>query len=64
MHTLLSDIQESSGHATRRRAADSRIFSGLGRALNEAATVRRVAEVILEAADELLGWDAASLDLY
>ena len=52
------------GQATRRPAADSRIFSGLGRALNEAATVRRVAEVILEAADELLGWDAASLDLY
>ena len=25
---------------------------------------RRVAEVILEAADALLGWDAASLDLY
>jgi PAS domain S-box-containing protein len=64
MHTLLSDIQESSGQATRRPAADSRIFSGLGRPLNEAATVRRVAEVILEAADELLGWDAASLDLY
>jgi GAF domain-containing protein len=26
--------------------------------------VRRVAEVILEAADALLGWDAAALDLY
>jgi PAS domain S-box-containing protein len=32
--------------------------------LNEAATVRRAAEIILKAADELLGWQAASLDLY
>jgi PAS domain S-box-containing protein len=39
-------------------------FTRLSRSLNEAATVRRVAEIALEQADELLGWDAASLDLY
>jgi PAS domain S-box-containing protein len=64
MLTPVQDIEESSGETTRGREADSRVFSGLGRGLNEAATVRRVAEVILDAADELLGWDAASLDLY
>ena len=64
MLTPVQDIQESPSEVTRRWEADSRIFSGLGRGLNEAATVRRVAEVMLEAADELLVWDAASLDLY
>ena len=64
MLTPVQDIQESPSEVTRRGEADSRIFSGLGRGLNEAATVRRVAEVMLEAADELLVWDAASLDLY
>jgi PAS domain S-box-containing protein len=64
MLTPVQDIQEYSGAATNRREADDQIFSRLGRSLNEAATVQRVAEIILDAADELVGWDAASLDLY
>ncbi|MGD0260645.1 MAG: PAS domain S-box protein [Verrucomicrobiota bacterium] len=60
----VQNTRESSGQAARRREAGSRLLPTLGRGLNEAATVRRVAEVILEAADALLGWDAASLDLY
>ena len=44
--------------------AESQIFQTLGRSLSEAGTARRVAEVVLEAADVLLGWDAASLDLH
>src|SRR3974390_1318450 len=42
----------------------SRIFSMLGARLNEADTVRRVAEVTVEAADELIGWDSCAFDLY
>src|ERR1035441_10159394 len=54
----------SADKSVKRRTASSQIFRALGRDLNEAATVRRVAEVILAAADALLGWDAAALDLY
>ncbi len=39
------------------------LFSGLGRKLGGADTVRRVAEIMLEAADQLIGWDAAYLDV-
>jgi PAS domain S-box-containing protein len=60
----VQDIQESSGEAIRRREAGSRLLPMLGQSLNEAATIRRAAEIILEAADDLLGWDACSLDLY
>jgi hypothetical protein len=47
MLTTLQDTRESSGKPTRRRELDSQIFPMLGRSLNEAATARRVAEVIL-----------------
>ncbi|MGV3661995.1 MAG: PAS domain S-box protein [Prosthecobacter sp.] len=40
------------------------VLSSLGRELNTATTPRRAAEIIVAAADELLGWDAATLDLY
>jgi PAS domain S-box-containing protein len=55
-------------NATRRgakpRDARARSFSLLGGRLSEAATARRVAEIILQAADEVLVWDASSMDLY
>jgi len=42
----------------------SKIFSQLGRKLNTATTPKETAEIIVKAADNLIGWDAASLDLY
>src|ERR1035438_3254921 len=42
----------------------TRTFSMLGGRLNEATTVRGAAEVVLQAADELMGWDSCALDLY
>jgi PAS domain S-box-containing protein len=36
----------------------------LGGRLNEATTVRSAAEVVLQAADEWIGWDSCALDLY
>ncbi len=53
------DITERKQHE--RRLA---VLSTLGRELNTATTPRHAAEIIVAAADELLGWDAASLDLY
>jgi PAS domain S-box-containing protein len=64
MLTPAQNTRESSGQAAGRREADHQIFPMLGQNLNKATTVRHAAEVILEAADALLGWDAASLDLY
>ncbi|HVM51108.1 MAG TPA: PAS domain S-box protein [Candidatus Acidoferrum sp.] len=42
----------------------ARTFAALGGRLNEATTARAVAEVILQAADELMGWDSCAFDLY
>jgi PAS domain S-box-containing protein len=64
MPALSPRTRQSSGKAAKRRAAESCMLQSLGRDLNEATTVRRVGEVILAAADALLGWDAAALDLY
>ena len=36
----------------------------MGRSLSEAATATAAARVIADIADELLGWDACSLELY
>ena len=41
-----------------------RVFAALGRRLNSAGTTRRAAELLAQAADELMGWDACSFDLY
>jgi len=40
------------------------VLSRLGRALNSASSAKEAGNVIVEAADELFGWDAATLDLY
>jgi PAS domain S-box-containing protein len=64
MPTYAQEACDCSRKALRSQMPEGTIFSRLGRSLNEAATVRRVAEIVLDAADELLGWDAASLDLY
>lgn len=42
----------------------NRALASLGRRLNIATDTERAARVIVEVADELLSWDAASLDLY
>jgi len=39
-------------------------LSRLGRALNSATSAKEAAQSIVDAADELFGWDAATLDLY
>lgn len=39
-------------------------LSRLGRALNSATSAKEASQYIVEAADELFGWDAATLDLY
>lgn len=64
MRTPVLDTRESSGKTIARQKPENTVFSRLGRSLNGAPTIRRAAEIILEAADELLGWDAASLDLF
>lgn len=40
------------------------VLSGLGQRLNSAASAGEAAEIITQVADELFGWDAATLDLY
>ena len=42
----------------------SAVFIALGKELNEAATAREIAEVVVAAADRLLGWDACVFELY
>jgi two-component system cell cycle sensor histidine kinase/response regulator CckA len=51
---------------TKRKLAELRItaFANLGQRLNAAKTAREAGEIIVEVADELLGWDACLFDLY
>ncbi|MBI4660078.1 MAG: PAS domain S-box protein [Verrucomicrobia bacterium] len=51
---------------TPRKEAERRLaaFAELGRRLSSARDAREAAEIILDAADKLFGWDAAVLDLY
>ncbi|MBN1478365.1 GAF domain-containing protein [Candidatus Sumerlaeota bacterium] len=51
---------------TERRRAETqlRTFVELGQRLTEAKSAREAASIILRAADDLLGWDAAFLDHY
>ena len=44
-------------------SSHSQVFVPLGRRLGTAATVKRVGEIVLAAADQLMGWDCGSLDL-
>ncbi len=56
---ILQDITERKRMETRSVA-----FSALGQRLSTATTVEGAARVVVEVADELLGWDACSFDLY
>jgi len=47
-----------------RTVALSQALSQLGRLLGAAVTPREVAQVVVETADELIGWDACYLDMY
>jgi PAS domain S-box-containing protein len=51
---------------TGRKRAESRIaaFANLGQRLNAVKTTREAAKIIVQVADELLGWDACLFDLY
>ncbi|MBI5385308.1 MAG: PAS domain S-box protein [Verrucomicrobia bacterium] len=51
---------------TERKRAEHRTaaFATLGYRLNTATTPREAADIILQAADELFGWDACALDVY
>lgn len=74
---LLKDRLGRLGEAVRRaleerilrqekRLAESRTqaFLGLGQQLSTAVTAEEAARVIMDVADQLLGWDACTLDLY
>jgi|GEM_PF-1173281 len=63
---VLQMVAEMIGTHWERLAANkhSKIFSQLGRKLNTATTPKETAEIIVETADDLIGWDAASLDLF
>jgi PAS domain S-box-containing protein len=51
---------------TERKRAEQRIaaFSNLGQRLSVAQTAKQAAQIIVEAADQLLGWDACLCELY
>ncbi len=51
---------------TQRKRAELRIaaFAHLGQRLNSAKTAREAGEIIVEVADQLLGWDACLFQLY
>ena len=57
--SLFRDVAE-------RKRAEARVaaFSHLGQQLSAATNAREAGEIIVAAADELLGWDACTLDLY
>lgn len=56
---LLTDI-------TAQKAAETQAltFAALGRQLNGAASAREAGEIVLDAAQRMFGWDAATVDLY
>jgi len=56
---ILQDITER-----KRTEMRSIAFATLGQRLSTATTVEEAARVVVEVADELLGWDACSFDLY
>ena len=60
--TLLSIFRD----ITERKNSDRRIaaLSNLGQKLSAARTAREAAEIIVEVADQLLGWDACSFALF
>jgi hypothetical protein len=64
MQIPVRSTNEPPSEALERLAQRSRILSQLGQRLGGAATVRRAVETLLEAADELMGWDACAVNLY
>jgi two-component system, cell cycle sensor histidine kinase and response regulator CckA len=60
--TLLSIFRDITEH--RRAELREAAFSNLGQRLSAAKTAREAAEIIVDVADRLLGWDACTLDLY
>jgi signal transduction histidine kinase/DNA-binding NtrC family response regulator len=63
---LRATNQELVVEIAERKGAEARIqaFSKLGQKLSATKTARAAAEIIVDAADQLLGWDACLLDLY
>jgi len=57
--SIFRDVTE-----TRSAEIRSAAFSRLGQALSGAGTAREAAEIIIEVADQLLGWDACWFGLY
>jgi len=64
LQQIIGDSVDTTLPIIKRLEQRSRLFSTLGRRLGEAATIRRAAEIVLEVADELVGWDSCSVDLY
>ena len=59
-------ILEVNNDITERKRAEQRqaAFARLGRSLSEAASANAAAHIIADVANDLIGWDACSLDLY
>jgi PAS domain S-box-containing protein len=64
MSTPVKTNHDSTHRGVKTRDHCSEVFATLGRHLSEATTVGGVAEIILGAADDLLGWDCCSVDLF
>jgi PAS domain S-box-containing protein len=64
MSAATEAVQDSRHHRTVTHDHSNKVFLALGGRLSEATTVGAVAEIVLEAADELLGWDCCSVDLF
>lgn len=61
--TLQRDHSTPSPVERKRAEVRATAFQSLGQRLNTAATPREAAEIIMEVADQLVGWDACWLDL-
>lgn len=56
-------LEEKASHR-KSAAVENEQFAALGKRLNRASSAEDAARIILELADQLLGWDACTFDLY
>jgi PAS domain S-box-containing protein len=63
MRDRVAGLEEAASHRKSSEVANEQ-FAALGKRLNRAFSPEDAARIILEVADELLGWDACTLDLY
>jgi PAS domain S-box-containing protein len=65
-HDLYAANEQLRQEITQREHSEERLaaFSTLGKRLSAAQTAKEAAQIIVEVADQLLGWDACMCDLY